>query len=329
MTPIAITMGDPCGIGPEITLKACADSRRTVPVVVIGDMGVLARTDRVAGTGLTLRPISSVDQAEFAPGTVDVLAENGLPADLSWGTLDARAGAASFQYVRRGIQLAMAHEIRALVTAPINKEALRMSGVPYPGHTEILADLSDTKDYAMMMATDELRTVLVTVHQSLRTAIDAITTARELDIIRLTHRTLQRSGLPTPRIAVAGLNPHAGENGLFGREDLDIITPAIQAAQSEGIQASGPWPADTVFMRARAGAFDAVVAQYHDQGLIPVKYLGIEHGVNITIGLPFVRTSVDHGTAFDIAGLGTADHTSLLTALRHADRLSSGAPARP
>ncbi|TPQ23550.1 4-hydroxythreonine-4-phosphate dehydrogenase PdxA [Streptomyces sporangiiformans] len=322
-------MGDPCGIGPEITLKACADSRRTVPVVVIGDMGVLARTDRVAGTGLTLRPISSVDQAEFAPGTVDVLAENGLPADLSWGTLDARAGAASFQYVRRGIQLAMAHEIRALVTAPINKEALRMSGVPYPGHTEILADLSDTKDYAMMMATDELRTVLVTVHQSLRTAIDAITTARELDIIRLTHRTLQRSGLPTPRIAVAGLNPHAGENGLFGREDLDIITPAIQAAQSEGIQASGPWPADTVFMRARAGAFDAVVAQYHDQGLIPVKYLGIEHGVNITIGLPFVRTSVDHGTAFDIAGLGTADHTSLLTALRHADRLSSGAPARP
>jgi 4-hydroxythreonine-4-phosphate dehydrogenase len=215
------------------------------------------------------------------------------------------------------------------VTAPINKEALRMSGVPYPGHTEILADLSGTTDYAMMMGTDELRIVLVTVHQSLRTAIDAITTARVLDIIRLTHRTLQRGGLPAPRIAVAGLNPHAGENGLFGREDLDIITPAIQTAQSEGIQASGPWPADTVFMRARTGAFDAVVAQYHDQGLIPVKYLGIEHGVNITIGLPFVRTSVDHGTAFDIAGLGTADHTSLLAALTHADRLSSGAPDRP
>ncbi|MEU1555575.1 4-hydroxythreonine-4-phosphate dehydrogenase PdxA [Streptomyces scabiei] len=329
MTPIAVTMGDPCGIGPEITLKACADPRRTVPVVVIGDVGVLARADRVAGTRLTLRPISSVDQAAFAPGTVDVLIEGSLPADLPWGTLDARAGAASFHYVRRGIELAMAREIRALVTAPINKEALRMSGVPYPGHTEILADLSGTKDYAMMMATDELRTVLVTVHQSLRTAIDAITTVRELDIIRLTHRTLQRSGLPTPRIAVAGLNPHAGENGLFGREDLDIIAPAIQSAQREGIQASGPWPADTVFMRARAGAFDAVVAQYHDQGLIPVKYLGIEHGVNITIGLPFVRTSVDHGTAFDIAGLGAADHTSLLAALTHADRLSSGAPDRP
>ncbi|MFE8992645.1 4-hydroxythreonine-4-phosphate dehydrogenase PdxA [Streptomyces collinus] len=322
-------MGDPCGIGPEITLKACADPRRTVPVIVIGDIDVLDRASKITGTQLALRPISSVDEAEFAPGTVDVLAENGLPADLPWGTLDARAGAASFRYVRRGIELAMAHEIRALVTAPINKEALRMSGVPYPGHTEILADLSNTMDYAMMMATDELRIVLVTVHQSLRTAIDAITTPRVLDIIRLTHRTLQRSGLPAPRIAVAGLNPHAGENGLFGREDLDIITPAIQTAQNEGIQASGPWPADTVFMRARTGAFDAVVAQYHDQGLIPVKYLGIEHGVNITIGLPFVRTSVDHGTAFDIAGLGTADHTSLLAALTHADRLSSGAPDRP
>ncbi|WP_330172102.1 4-hydroxythreonine-4-phosphate dehydrogenase PdxA [Streptomyces sp. NBC_01498] len=328
MKPIAITMGDPCGIGPEITLKACADPRRTVPVVVIGDVDVLARADRIARTHLTVRPITSVDRATFAPGTVDVLTESRLPADLPWGTLDARAGGASFQYVRRGIQLALAAEVRALVTAPINKEALRLSGVPYPGHTEILADLSGTTDYAMMMATDELRIVLVTVHQSLRTAIDAITTDRELDIIRLTHRTLRRGGLPAPRIAVAGLNPHAGENGLFGREDLDIIAPAVRAAQSEGIEASGPWPADTVFMRARAGAFDAVVAQYHDQGLIPVKYLGIEHGVNITIGLPFVRTSVDHGTAFDIAGLGTADHTSLLTALHHADRLSSGSPDR-
>ncbi|MFI7005349.1 4-hydroxythreonine-4-phosphate dehydrogenase PdxA [Streptomyces sp. NPDC050145] len=329
MTPIAVTMGDPCGIGPEITLKACADPRNTLPVVVIGDMDVLARADQLADTRLALRPISSVGQAQFEPGTVDVLAEDGLPADLPWGTLDARAGAASFQYVRRGIELATAHEVRALVTAPINKEALRLSGVPYPGHTEILADLSGTTDYAMMMATDELRIVLVTVHQSLRTAIDGITTGRVLDTIRLTHRTLLRSGIPTPRIAVAGLNPHAGENGLFGREDLDIIAPAVRTAQSEGIRASGPWPADTVFMRARAGDFDAVVAQYHDQGLIPVKYLGIEHGVNITIGLPFVRTSVDHGTAFDIAGHGTADHTSLLAALTHADRLSAPAPAQP
>lgn len=323
MTPIAITMGDPCGIGPEITLKTCADPLRTVPVVVIGDPHVLARADRAAGTGLTIRALSSLDQATHAPGTVDVLAESDLPDDLPWGALDSRAGAASYAYVRRAVQLALGNEVRAVVTAPINKEALHLAGVPYPGHTEILADLSGTTDYAMMMANDELRTVLVTVHQSLRTAIDAITTDRELSVIRLTDRTLKRGGLASPRIAVAGLNPHAGENGLFGREDLDVIAPAIELARHEGIRASGPWPADTVFMKARAGHFDAVVAQYHDQGLIPVKYLGIEHGVNITIGLPFVRTSVDHGTAFDIAGLGEADHTSLLTALRQADQLSA------
>lgn len=327
MTPIAITMGDPCGIGPEITLNACADPRRTVPVVVIGDPGVLARADVAAGTGLTIRTIGSLDRAAHIPGTVDVLAETALPDNLPWGVLDARAGAASYAYVRRAVQLALGNDVRAVVTAPINKEALRLAGVPYPGHTEILADLSGTTDYAMMMANDELRTVLVTVHQSLRTALDAITTERELDVIRLAHRTLRRGGLASPPLAVAGLNPHAGENGLFGREDLDVIAPAVELAQREGIRASGPWPADTVFMRARAGHFDAVIAQYHDQGLIPVKYLGIEHGVNITLGLPFVRTSVDHGTAFDIAGRGTADHTSLLTALRHAHDLST--PGRP
>ncbi|MEV5981033.1 4-hydroxythreonine-4-phosphate dehydrogenase PdxA [Streptomyces sp. NPDC052114] len=323
MNPIALSMGDPCGIGPEITLKVCADPRRTMPVVVIGDPGVLARADAFAGTGLTPHPIDSLDHAAYAPGTVDVLAETDLPAELPWGTVDARAGDASFRYVRRGIRLALDGDVRALVTAPINKEALRLGGVPHPGHTEILAELSGTTDYAMMMDNGELRVVLVTVHQSLRTALDALGTARELDVIRLTDRTLRRGGLSAPRIAVAGLNPHAGENGLFGREDLDVIAPAVRAARAEGIEASGPWPADTVFMRARAGEFDAVVAQYHDQGLIPVKYLGLEHGVNITIGLPFVRTSVDHGTAFDIAGRGTADHTSLLTALRHADRLSA------
>lgn len=323
MIPLALSMGDPCGIGPEITLKACADPRRTVPVVVIGDPGVLTRADRFAGTGLAVRPVASLAQAEYAPGTVDVLAETDLPDGLPWGALDARAGSASFQYVRRGARLAMDGRVRALVTAPINKEALRLGGVPHPGHTEILADLSGTTDYAMMMANEELRVVLVTVHEPLRTAIDTIDTERELAVIRLTHRALEGSGPAAPRIAVAGLNPHAGENGLFGREDTDIIAPAVRAARSEGIRASGPWPADTVFMRARAGEFDAVVAQYHDQGLIPVKYLGLEHGVNITLGLPFVRTSVDHGTAFDIAGRGRADHTSLLTALHHADRLSA------
>ncbi|MEU8531345.1 MULTISPECIES: 4-hydroxythreonine-4-phosphate dehydrogenase PdxA [Streptomyces] len=328
MKPIALTMGDPCGIGPEIVLKACADPARTpCPVVVVGDPGVLARADRAVRTGIALRPIASIDEAAYEPGTVDVLHEDALPDDLPWGALDARAGAASYRYVHRAVELALSGAVRAMVTAPINKEALRLAGIPHPGHTEILAELSDTDDFAMMMATDELRVVLVTVHQSLRTAIDALTPARELDIIRLTDRTLRHAGLPAPRIAVAGLNPHAGENGLFGREDLDIIAPAVAAARAEGIQADGPLPADTVFMRARAGEFDAVVAQYHDQGLIPVKYLGLQHGVNITIGLPFVRTSVDHGTAFDLAGTGAADHAALLTALRHADALA--APAAP
>ncbi|WP_218009696.1 4-hydroxythreonine-4-phosphate dehydrogenase PdxA [Actinomadura kijaniata] len=322
MKPIAITMGDPCGIGPEIVVRACADPRLTLPVVVIGDVGVLRRADRVTGAGLEFRPVASAGRAAYTPGTVDVLPESDLPADLPWGVLDARAGAASFRYVRRGIELALAGEVRALVTAPINKEALRLGGVPYPGHTEILADLSGTGDYAMMMANEQLRVVLVTVHLSLRDAIGSLDVDRELAIIRLADRTLRRGGLASPRLAVAGLNPHAGENGLFGDEDLRIIAPAVRAARAEGIDASGPWPADTVFMRARAGEFDAVVAQYHDQGLIPVKYLGLEDGVNITIGLPFVRTSVDHGTAFDIAGTGAADHAALLTALRHAADLT-------
>ncbi|MGW7433631.1 4-hydroxythreonine-4-phosphate dehydrogenase PdxA [Streptomyces sp. NPDC054861] len=323
MKPLALTMGDPNGIGPEITVKACADPARRPRVVVIGDPATLTRACRTTGTDLTVRPIDSVEQAAYTPGVIDVLAEGTLPPDLSPGTVDARAGEASFRYVRRGIALALGGEVRALTTAPINKEALRLAGLHYPGHTEILAELSGTSDYAMMMANDELRVVLVTVHQSLRTALDSLTTARELEIIRLTDRTLRAGGPGRPRIAVAALNPHAGENGLFGREDLDVIEPAVRAARAEGIDASGPWPADTVFMRARAGEFDAVVAQYHDQGLIPVKYLGLERGVNITIGLPFVRTSVDHGTAFDLAGHGTADHTSLLTALHQADDLAA------
>ncbi|MFF5971588.1 4-hydroxythreonine-4-phosphate dehydrogenase PdxA [Streptomyces sp. NPDC012769] len=338
--PIAVTMGDPHGIGPEITVKACADPRRRSPVVVIGDPGTLERACRTTGTRLRVRTVPATAEAEGAgraalrlqdagrtPGVLDVLpAGPALPADLPLGTVTAEAGAASFAYVRRGVELALAGRVRALTTAPIHKEALRLVGVPHPGHTEILAELSGTRRYAMMMANDELRTVLVTVHQSLRTAIDALTVDRELDTIRLTHRALRATPATRPRIAVAALNPHAGENGLFGREDLDVIAPAVRAARAEGIDASGPWPADTVFMRARAGEFDAVVAQYHDQGLIPVKYLGLEHGVNITLGLPFVRTSVDHGTAFDLAGTGTADHTSLLTALRHADELAPDTP---
>jgi 4-hydroxythreonine-4-phosphate dehydrogenase len=213
-------------------------------------------------------------------------------------------------------------KIRAVVTAPINKEALRLADIHYPGHTEILADLSGTKDFAMMLLNDDLRVILVTIHVSLRDAIEQLTIEGELKTIRLAHHAMTQLGIAQPRIAVAGLNPHAGEHGLFGSEDEAIIEPAIQQAKAEGIEASGPWPGDTVFMHARQGRFDVVVAQYHDQGLIPVKYLGVDEGVNVTVGLPFVRTSVDHGTAFDIAGTGKASESSLRIAVLQAVVLS-------
>jgi 4-hydroxythreonine-4-phosphate dehydrogenase len=321
MRPIAITMGDPAGIGPEIILKLIAGQQYSAPLLVIGDRGVLIRTAAAAGLTVPMTTVNSVEEMAPEPGVVQILPATALSADLAWGRVDARAGRAAFRYVVTGVELALAGRVAALVTAPLNKEALRLAGLPYPGHTEILAELGGSREYAMMMVNDDLRVVLVTIHESLRTALDAITVEAEATAIRLAHDALRRAGIARPRVAVAGLNPHAGENGLMGREDLDIIAPAVRSAQADGIEASGPWPPDTVFMRARKGEFDVVVAQYHDQGLIPVKYLGLEHGVNVTIGLPFVRTSVDHGTAFEIAGKGVADHTSLLTAVRYAHTL--------
>lgn len=321
MLPVAITMGDPTGIGPEILVKLLADPRLDVPVVAIGDAGVLARAADVVGVALVVQTVSS--PAEPVPaGSFALVAESALPAGLGWGRVDPRAGRAAFDYVHRGIRLALAGEVSALVTAPISKEALRLAGLPFPGHTEILAHFTGTERYAMMMVNDDLRVLLVTTHEALRTAIDSITVVTELAAIRLAAETMVAAGTARPRVAVAGLNPHAGENGLMGREDIDVLAPAVAIARAEGIDVSGPWPADTVFLRARTGEFDIVVAQYHDQGLIPIKYLGLERGVNVTVGLPFVRTSVDHGTAFDIAGTGKADHTSLLTALQHARALT-------
>ncbi len=307
--PLAITMGDPAGIGPEIIAKlAAGPNRPDVPLLVIGDQRVMARALSEVGADL---------------GAVKVLqAGDSLPADLTPGRIDARAGAAAFAYIQRGIDLALAGEVRALVTAPISKEALRLAGIGYPGHTEILADRCGVADFAMMLANDELRVLLVSIHLSLCDAIAAVTPVSELRAIRLADQACRAFGVAAPRVAVAGLNPHAGENGLFGREEAEIIAPAIATAGREGIDASGPWPGDTIFMRARRGEFDIVVAQYHDQGLIPVKYLGVDKGVNITVGLPFIRTSVDHGTAFDIAGKGVADPASLIEAVRMAVAMS-------
>lgn len=326
--PIAITMGDACGIGPEIIAKLYADDASLPPSLVIGDEGILQRAIRLLELPVTLRAIDSPEDFQLMPYTINVISLSHLPDDLPFGQLDARAGKAAFDYIWTGIDLALQNRIRAVVTAPINKEALRLAGFRYPGHTEILADFSETKDFAMMLMNDDLRVILVTIHVSLREAIEGLTIKRELLTIRLAHRAMTQLGIAQPRIAVAGLNPHAGEHGMFGSEDETIVRPAIEQAQAEGIDASGPWPGDTVFMNARQGKFDIVVAQYHDQGLIPVKYLGVDEGVNITVGLPFVRTSVDHGTAFDIAGTGKASHASLRVAIEQAAMLARSTPPR-
>ncbi|MDQ0390576.1 4-hydroxythreonine-4-phosphate dehydrogenase [Labrys monachus] len=330
--PLAITMGDPAGIGPEIVARLAADGDRPAdPFIVVGDAGMLRRAAAIVAPGLAVEAVddsfAGLDEI-WRRGALPVLQTGEpLPPDLAFGRVDARAGAASYAYILRAIDLALAGRIAGIVTAPITKEAMRAAGIAYPGHTEILADRSGTRDFAMMLANDELRVLLVSIHVPLAEAIRAVTVESELRAIRLARDACRAFGIDRPRVAVAGLNPHAGENGLFGREDLDIIAPAIAAARAEGIDASGPWPGDTVFMRARRGAFDIVVAQYHDQGLIPVKYLGVDHGVNVTVGLPFIRTSVDHGTAYDIAGTGRASHASLAYALKQAVAMAAAAPA--
>jgi 4-hydroxy-L-threonine phosphate dehydrogenase PdxA len=240
--PIAITMGDPAGIGPEIVLKLIADERCDVPVVVIGDRGVLARTAAVVGPDIQIQVLASVEDHEPVTGVAQVLPETALPEDLSWGRVDARAGRAAFAYVAKGVELALAGRVAALVTASLNQEALRLAGLGYPGHTEILAELSHSGAHAMMMVNDELRVVLVTIHEPLRAALDRITVDSERTAIGLAHGALRGVGVAAPRVAVAGLNPHAGENGLMGSEDHDIIAPAVRAARADGIDASGPWP---------------------------------------------------------------------------------------
>jgi 4-hydroxythreonine-4-phosphate dehydrogenase len=343
--PIAITMGDACGIGPEIVLKALAAIGTDQPdlaarLVVYGDPSLLDRTARRLGLPLAITACDSASHAAAAlnaartdaaarsphspitphpptnPIPVAVVACSALPDDLPIGRIDARAGLAAHAAIVRASRDAIAGHIAAVVTAPIHKEAMRAAGIHHPGHTEILAELAGASDVRMMLANHELRTILVTIHVPLREAIEQITLASVADTIAIAHAGLQKLGIAHPRIAVAGLNPHAGEGGLMGREEIEIIAPAIAQARAQGIDASGPWPGDTVFMRARGFRdFDVVVAMYHDQGLIPVKYLGIEQGVNITVGLPFIRTSVDHGTAFDIAGQGIADASSLRAAI--------------
>jgi len=317
--PLAITMGDASGIGPEIVAKALAGGGE--PAVVFGSHLVMADIVSRLGLDVAVRFIQDPEEAQPRPGVIEVVETTRITELPPLGQVSAISGQASFDAIVAAIAAARSGKVGGIVTAPINKEAMASAGIRYPGHTEILADYGGAKRVAMMLANDDIRTVLVTIHTSLRKAIEQADFEAQMSAIRLAHLGGKALGIAAPRIAVAGLNPHAGEGGLFGDEEIRIIAPAIEAARAEGITVSGPYPGDTVFMLARKGRFDVVVAQYHDQGLIPVKYLGLEKGVNITLGLPFVRTSPDHGTAFDIAGKGIADHASLETALAYAKRL--------
>lgn len=320
--PVAVTMGDPAGIGPEIVAKMFLRRPDRRFWTVVGDPLVMEHAFRQLGSDVSVRPVAAIDDAAFDGEALDVVVSSNLATLPPVGQVSAESGQAAFDAIVTAITLAREGIVRAIVTAPIHKEALAAAGHTYPGHTEILADLGGgSSRVAMMLANDEIRTVLVTIHCSLAEAIRRADFPAQMAAMRLAHAGARALGIENPRVAVAGLNPHAGEGGLFGDEEMRIIRPAIEAARAEGIDASGPWPGDTVFMQARRGRFDIVVAQYHDQGLIPVKYLGVENGVNVTLGLPFVRTSPDHGTAFDIAGNGTADPSSLEYAFDYALRL--------
>ncbi len=323
--PIAITIGDPAGIGPEIVAKLAAASL-PAPVVAIGDVGAIRRAAAQVAPSLRIAEISRVAEAGAASGRLAVLPASRLPDGIRPGRVDARCGQAAYDAIVMAARAALAGEVRAVVTAPIHKEALAAAGIRFPGHTELLADLAGVEHVAMMLANTELRVLLVSIHISLADAIRAVTRSNVARAIGFADAAARSLGFARPRVAVAGLNPHAGEGGLMGHEEAREITPAIADARAEGIDASGPYPPDTVFMRARRGEFDMVVAQYHDQGLIPVKYLGIDQGVNVTIGLPFVRTSVDHGTAFEIAGRGIADPSSLRAAFDLAVSMTREAP---
>lgn len=340
--PLAITQGDPAGIGPEIIAKAFRDAPEQMRgAFVVGELGTLRRAAAcVRRPGIPDLPVAVLQSAQEAwdmpPRCLPVLPLAGLPAAIPIGRVSAEGGRAAADCVVWAAQAALRGDIAGLVTAPLHKESLHAAGVDFPGHTELLqaqaaahagVPLSDMP-VRMMLASDELCTVLVSIHMALRDAIAAVTPDNLLQTLRIAHSALFKSLGRVPRIGVAGLNPHAGEGGLFGREEIEVIAPAIARARGEGIDATGPWAPDTVFMRARhtparPGEFDAVVAMYHDQGLIPVKYLGVDKGVNVTLGLPLVRTSPDHGTAFDIAGTGQADPASLIEAVRWARRLSS------
>jgi 4-hydroxythreonine-4-phosphate dehydrogenase len=323
---IAITMGDASGVGPEIIVKALAhaDLYDRCRPLVIGDAARLHKAAQISGLApITVNIVEDVESARFVAGAIDCLDMPLIPADLPFGQISAIAGDAAYRFIAKAVELAVEGKVGAICTAPLNKEALHAGGHKYPGHTELLADLTHIPEVSMMLMAPNLRVIHVTTHIGLLDAISRIEPGLVERTIARGRETLVKAGIADPRIGVCGINPHAGENGLFGYgEEEQKIIPAVEHCQARGWAVEGPLPADTLFFRAARGDFDLVVAMYHDQGHGPVKVMGIEAGVNVTIGLPVVRTSVDHGTAFDIAGKGVADERSLLEALRQAIALA-------
>ena len=322
---IAITMGDAAGIGPEIVMKALGAPavRALCNPLVIGDAARLRRAGELVGSTLEVKSLGHTCEARYSPDKVECIDLKLIPADLPFGKTSAIAGEAAFRYIERAVRIVEEGGAQAICTAPLSKEALHAAGHKYPGHTELLAALTHTPEVSMMLVAPKLRVIHVTTHIGLLDAIERIDAALVERVIGRAHATLVQAGITNPRIGVCGINPHAGENGLFGRgEEAVKIVPAVEASRARGWNVAGPLPADTLFFLAARGDYDIVVAMYHDQGHGPIKVLGLESGVNITVGLPVVRTSVDHGTAFDIAGKGVADERSLIEALRQAAELA-------
>jgi 4-hydroxythreonine-4-phosphate dehydrogenase len=318
---IAITMGDASGIGPEVVMKALArpDVAAMCRSLVIGDAERLREAGRIVGTQLTVHPITTPAEAVYAPGTVECIDLKLIPPGHPFGQVSTVSGEAAFRYIERAVEIVQAGDAVAICTAPLSKEALHAAGHKYPGHTELLAKLTGTPEVSMMLVSPKLRVIHVTTHVGLIDAIARIEPGLVERVIGRAHAVLVKAGIPNPRIGVCAINPHAGENGLFGRgEEAEKISPAVAAEQAKGWRVEGPLPADTLFFLAGRGDYDIVVAMYHDQGHGPIKVLGLESGVNITVGLPVIRTSVDHGTAFDIAGKGIAEDGSMVEALRQA-----------
>ena len=324
---IAITMGDPCGIGPEVVVKALADPRvyASCRPLVIGNSYALRQAMEVTGLPLNVNETDDPTEAGRDPATVDVVDLHNLnPEDITVGQISIPCGKAAMEWVSKAGELALAGIVDGIATAPLNKEAASLAGFQSIGHTEVLQELAGIKIIGTMLMSKNLRVVHLTTHRSLRVACDYVKKDRILDFLQLTHDSFVKFGFPNPRIAAAGLNPHNSDGGLLGSEEAEEIAPAVQAARERGINVVGPIPADSVFHQAIQGRYDAVLAMFHDQGHIPVKVYGFEESVTANLGLPFVRTSVDHGTAFDIAGQGIAQHVSMLESIRLAVELAKG-----